>query len=83
MARKSTAEAKIKVKAETQKLDKYQGQLSLWLLVLSPEDLEFPPWQPKLNSNISKSYAWKTFFTKFLDENSGDNFVSFGEVKIP
>lgn len=29
MARKSTAEAKIKVKAETQKLDKYQGQLSL------------------------------------------------------
>lgn len=45
MARKSTAEAKIKVKAETQKLDKYQGQLSLWLLVLSPEDLEFPPWQ--------------------------------------
>ena len=38
MARKSTAEAKIKVKAETQKLDKYQGQLSLWLLVLSPED---------------------------------------------
>ena len=29
MAQKSTAEAKIKVKAETQKLDKYQGQLSL------------------------------------------------------
>lgn len=45
MAQKSTAEAKIKVKAETQKLDKYQGQLSLWALVLSPEDLEFPPWQ--------------------------------------
>ena len=43
MTQKKTTEAKIKVKTDTQKLDKYQCQLSLRVLVLNPEDLEFPP----------------------------------------